>query len=101
MSAETYGRINTENRLRLSDWLALFDQHGFELVDKRFTTLAADEIGRGVPIPEAANRYFQTYDEIVPWVTEDMRAQFMPPFNAKELRDLSVTSVFLMHRKRR
>lgn len=101
MSAGDYARINTENRLRLSDWLALFAQHGFELIDQRYTALAADEIARGVPIAEAGNKYYPNYDAVVPWVTEAMRAQFASPYESKELRDLSVTSVLLLFRKSR
>ena len=100
MSPADYARINTENRLRLSDWLALFDRHGFELIDQRYATLAADEIARGVPIAEAGNRYYQTYDDIVPWVTQAMRAQFAPPYSSRDLRDLSVTSILVLYRKR-
>ena len=66
-----------------------------------YSTLAADEISRGVPISEARRACYQSYDDIVPWVTEKMRAGFTAPYNAKDLRDLSVTSIFLMHRKRR
>jgi SAM-dependent methyltransferase len=100
MSEGDYAKINTENRLRLSDWLGLFDRHGFELIDQRYAALAADEIARGVPIAEAGNRYYQSYDEVVPWVNEAMRAQFVPPYSSKELRDLSVTSILVLFRKR-
>jgi SAM-dependent methyltransferase len=100
MSPGDYAKINTENRLRLSDWLALFDRHGFELIDQRYATLAADEIARGVPIAKAGNRYYESYDAVVPWVNEAMRAQFMPPYGSKELRDLSVTSILVLFRKR-
>ncbi len=95
-----YDKVKTENRLRLSDWLALFDQHGFELIDARYTTLAADEIGRGVPIAEAGNRFYQKYDDIVPWVTDVMREEFTAPYRSKDLRDLSITSILVLFRKR-
>lgn len=101
MSAADYARVNTENRLRLSDWLVLFDRHGFEVIDKRYTTLSADEIARGTSVARAGNRHHATYDEIVPWVTEEMRATFVPPYDSKELRDLSITSIVVLLRKRR
>jgi hypothetical protein len=100
MPPSEYAKINTENRLRLSDWLALFEQHGFELIDQRYTALAAGEIARGIPIAEAGNRYYQTYDDIVPWVTETMRAQFVSPYDSNDLRDLSVISILVLFRKR-
>ncbi|HEX8030071.1 MAG TPA: hypothetical protein VF491_16470, partial [Vicinamibacterales bacterium] len=100
MSPGDYAKINTENRLRLSDWLALFDRHGFELIDQRYAALAADEIARGVPIAKAGNRYYESYDVVVPWVNEAMRAQFTPPYSSKDLRDLSITSILVLFRKR-
>ena len=42
MTPDEYAEIATENRLRASDWQRLFDEAGFETLERRYTTVPKD-----------------------------------------------------------
>jgi SAM-dependent methyltransferase len=91
LTEEQYARNKTENRLRASDWFALFDELSFDLVGREFV------------IYRSAHDRHLTFTECAPkeepWVTDRMRQGFTSPFDAKELTDLSTVSIRVLYRK--
>lgn len=89
MTGEEYAAVNTENRLRASDWLELFAGAGFEILECGYSAFksASEQIHLHTPTPPA------------PWVDDKMRAGFRPPFDKKELVDLSALSIRILCRK--
>ncbi len=84
-----YAPRKTENRLRASDWFALFEANGFTPVGCQY-----------VGYRSAAERqevYSDTWD-IAPWVTDGVRSAFAPPFDGKTLVDLSTVAVRVLYR---
>ncbi len=94
MTAEEYAAVNTENRLRASDWFELFDELGFELMDQQYSTLPP-----GCISPNNSDYLHLRALPTKPWVDEQMRARFKPPFDKKELVDLSLLGINLLYRK--
>jgi SAM-dependent methyltransferase len=94
LTAEEYQKFDTENRLRASDWLKIFEAVGFEVLDQDYTTLPP-----GCEHASGAN--YIHYRERQPplFVDELMRAGFSAPFNTKELRDLSILGLKVLCRK--
>jgi SAM-dependent methyltransferase len=93
MSPDEYAAVNTENRLRASDWRRVFTEAGFEIVDEEALTLPRDRQGHGWeslrPLDPASDLL----------VDDAMRARFAAPFDAKDARDLSVLAVQILCRK--
>jgi SAM-dependent methyltransferase len=90
LTDDEYASVNTENRLRASDWFDLLAEVGFLVVECEFGTYksaATREHQYGFRSPER------------PWIDEDMRASFQPPFNRKSLSDLSITAIRVLCRK--
>ncbi|HEX5053022.1 MAG TPA: methyltransferase domain-containing protein [Planctomycetota bacterium] len=94
MTADQYAAIGTENRLRASDWEALFAEAGFECLDRKFSTIA-------VGTREAGNRVLvhSSRPPDRPWVDAAMRATFQPPFATRDLVDLSILGTTFLCRK--
>jgi hypothetical protein len=87
MTAEEYAALNTENRLRASDWFALFETHGFERIDFDIMSSVKDA---------AELRYVR---DPTPWVTTEMRSTFKSPFDVKDVEDLSILGLRVLYRK--
>jgi SAM-dependent methyltransferase len=85
-----YNPIRTENRLRSSDWIALFGQNQFDIIERMdYAPAASGEL-----------KLYKDGEAIVPFVDEDMRSGFAPPFRKKTLADLSILCTQLLCRKR-
>jgi len=91
LSEDDYAPTKSENRLRASDWFALFEAHGLELIGRELVTYrsAADH---EYVYSESAGAY-------EPWVTDAMRQEFATPFHTKDLDDLSIVGVRVLYRK--
>jgi len=96
MTPEQYATINTENRLRASDHLALFAKTGFEICECRFyyyATAPDDSVTNAVSLHIATSM-----DLVQPWVTPEMRAAMAAPFRDYSLADLSVAYIRVLLR---
>ena len=91
LSTRDYASINSENRLRTSDWLEVFQGVGFDTIECVFGTFKSGSV--------SAHEYRFTQPE-QPWVDAHMRAKFKPPFDTKELADLSILTLQILCRKR-
>jgi SAM-dependent methyltransferase len=90
LSEHDYAAIDTENRLRASDWLDLFGRSDFELVECEFGAF------------KSASDHSYVYSLTRPeqsWLDEGARANFKPPFDAKDAIDLSILAVRILARK--
>jgi SAM-dependent methyltransferase len=94
MAADEYAAIATENRLRISDWSAIFEAAGFELVHRSVTTLPA-----GCNRPTNADYLYRAEVPEDTWVDDTTRARFAHPFNERSLDDLSTLGAVLLYRK--
>ncbi len=94
LTPEEYAAVNTENRLRASDWFQLFEDVGFELIDQEFSTLPS-----GCTNPRSSDYLHPPEPPVELWVDKAMRAKFKPPFDTKDLVDLSLLGVSLLYRK--
>jgi hypothetical protein len=93
MTAEEYAAVDTENRLRASDWDAIFADAGFERVESVLMTVPP-----GRPADDANHVWGTTLPD-ERFVDEQMRARFKPPFDSRDLADLSILSVQTLYRK--
>lgn len=97
-------RQPVNNRMRQGDHRRAFERAGFEILFGEYF----------VPIPMLGNNVQDSYqlvstpldesaptslDQVVPWVTEEMRKSFQPSFHCYNLRDLSITGVNFAVRK--
>lgn len=90
MTDQEYARINTENRARASDWMKIFEDFGFEILESNDAILTAEGHQALTLDPKS----------IQPGVTTKMREAMAPPFNQKDLPDLSTLMVQVLCRKR-
>jgi SAM-dependent methyltransferase len=90
LTEDEYAPKKTENRLRASDWFALFDEMKFKLVECQYNTYKN-------LVPPEHDYSFEGPGVI--WVDDAMRDQFAPPFRNKELGDLSVIGVAVLYQK--
>ena len=98
LTAEAYGPIATENRLRVSDWILLLEQAGFEIIERVDQGLdPASAMGRHT---ECIYRQYRAGEKLIPTVTENDRKEFAEPFRQRDLADLSTTSTQLLCRKK-
>lgn len=74
MTDAEWDPVATENRLRSSDWLALFERYGFEVIDRWEQTLDPDEVERE-------------------------RRDFVEPYRSKSVPDLSVICLQVLCRR--
>ncbi|MBL9078266.1 MAG: class I SAM-dependent methyltransferase [Planctomycetes bacterium] len=93
LTVEQYAAIDTENRLRASDWLDLFCDCGFEIVDRQYSTLRAGGKGGNADLVHAS------VPPATPWVDDALRATFQPPFAAMDATDLSILGLTVLCRK--
>lgn len=89
LTTEDYASINSENRLRASDWFKLFSDEGLELLECEFCAFKSAS--------EPTDVYSFTPPR--PWVSKAMRTKFTAPFKAKELADLSTLAIRVLYRK--
>lgn len=87
---EEYAKVNTENRLRASEHVALLDQNGFDVVAERNWILQ----GEGPPA------WSNTPEAIIPKVTPAMRETMNAKYRSLDLRDLSTIATQLLCKKR-
>jgi hypothetical protein len=90
LSADDYASVSTENRLRASDWLEIFQDVGFEIIECEFGVFRS-----------ASDRVYE-YSFVLPdhpWVDDRMRAKFKSPFVTKTLGDLSALAIRILCRK--
>lgn len=90
LTEEEYAPIGTENRLRSSDWIEMFSDAGLQTIECRYGTW------KSAQEPEHVYGFGQP---AMPWVDEARRASFCPPFNTKNLHDLSTLAIFILGRK--
>jgi SAM-dependent methyltransferase len=90
ITADDYASVNTENRLRASDWLEIFQAVGFEVIECVFGAFRSAS--------ERIHEYSFTLPDR-PWVDDRMRAKFTPPFVTKDLADLSALTIQILCRK--
>lgn len=90
MTDREYSQRATENRLRASDFSALFDKHGFELVEGRWYMLTEGGELKWTQEP------FRT----LPGVTVEDRKTFAGRFADMDLHDLSTVAIQWLCRKR-
>jgi hypothetical protein len=93
MTAEEYAAVDTENRLRASDWDAIFADAGFECAERVLMTVPP-----GRPADDANHVWGTTLPD-ERFVDGKMRARFTPPFDRKDLGDLSILSVQTLYKK--
>ena len=104
---EQYEPDGTENRLRASDFISEFSAAGFDIT----ATLLQDTV---VPVATDGNMDVMGYymsgdmataynktslDQVVPWVTAEMRSSFTEEFKQKSFEDLSVTGIVILATK--
>jgi len=94
LTAHEYATIDTENRLRASEWQALFAAQGFAIVDAQYSTLP-----RGCVRPSNADLIHSLAPPHEPWVDTALRATFQPPFATMDLVDLSILGITLLCKK--
>lgn len=94
MTREQYAAIDTENRLRASDWRALFVAQGFEVIDTQYSSLRP-----GCERPSNASLVHSAAPPSEPWVDAALRSTFRPPFASLDLVDLSILGITLLCRK--
>lgn len=96
----------TENRLRASDFIALFQDAGFETAFVRYMDTAPQLTGSGHtdlaalfrrPLEDIWPR--PCLEAVQPWVTEAEREALLPEFGQRSLAELSVTGMALACRK--
>ncbi len=90
MTEKEYAAIESENRLRASDWLVIFREIGLETVECEF--------GAWKSASNPQHQYSFTLPA-QPWVDEVMLARFKSPFDRKDLADLSVLAIRILCRK--
>lgn len=88
LSEEEYALRRTENRLRASDWFALFDELGLTLIGREFVACQS--------ALNPQHRYSET-EPSEPWVTESVRQGLTSPFDTKGLADLSTIAVRVLY----
>ncbi len=93
---EYKARGGTDNRLRASEFLAIFRDLGFSIKDARFraqpfdlTSSGATDVSSSYLKPFDHLTPYRSMDEIEPWVTESMRQSFHAKFRQQSLKDLS------------
>lgn len=100
LTSEEYAPIKTENRLRATDHLRLFDANGFEPIELEFSSLLSETVHRTDDIGSATSVAYNNLDAVRPWVSDNLRHEFAPPFNTYDLKDLSVLGLRALYRKR-
>ncbi len=100
LSTDEYAGIKTENRLRASDHVRLFEAQKFDLVEVEFSALDPETVDRPNDIQGANIIRHSTLDAVRPWVGDDLRRKFATPFNTYDLKDLSVLGLQVLYRKR-
>ena len=96
----------TENRLRASEWLHLFQHSGFEIRMVRYmdslpslTKGGSTDLAHLALQPLTSLYPWTRLDNVRPWVTPGQRESFVAPYNRMDPKDLSVISLCIACRK--
>lgn len=100
LTAEEYAPIATENRLRASDWVAILERNGFEIIERYDQAMTPESVLARDSYAEGTYRLYRAGEKILPSVTEEDRKTYAEPFRQKDLVDLSITSIRLLCRKK-